>query len=85
MSRRGGLATGSGISLVFFLLYWTSLVGGVDLADREIISPFLAMWSANIIVGAAGLYFLWRAAHDQTGVSPYRVWQRLRRLIFRRR
>ncbi|MGH7491536.1 MAG: LptF/LptG family permease [bacterium] len=85
MSRRGGLATGGGISLVFFLLYWTSLVGGEDLADREIISPFLAMWSANLIVGAAGLYFLWRAAHDQTGVSPYRLWQRLRRLIVRRR
>ena len=84
MSRRGGMATGGGISLVFFLLYWTSLVGGEDLADREIISPFLAMWSANIIVGAAGLFFLWRAAHDQTGISPYRLWRRLRRLVFRR-
>jgi lipopolysaccharide export system permease protein len=81
MSRRGGLATGGGISLVFFLLYWTSLVGGEDLADREIVSPFWAMWSANIIVGAGGLYFLWRAAHDQTGVSVSRIRQKVQRLF----
>jgi len=55
MARRGGLATGGGVSLVFFLLYWTCLVGGEDLADRQIISPFLAMWSANIIVGIADI------------------------------
>lgn len=81
MSRRGGLATGGGISLVFFLLYWTFLVGGEDLADREIVSPFLAMWSANIIVGAAGAFFLWRAAHDQTSLGMAGAGQRLRRLF----
>ncbi len=69
MSRRGGLATGGGLSLVFFLLYWTFLVGGEDLADREIISPFLAMWSANIVVGIAGLYLLWRATYERTTLS----------------
>ncbi|NUO81238.1 LptF/LptG family permease, partial [candidate division KSB1 bacterium] len=69
MSRRGGLATGGGLSLVFFLLYWTFLVGGEDLADRQIISPFLAMWSANIIVGIAGLYLLWRATYERTTLN----------------
>jgi hypothetical protein len=64
MARRGGIATGGGLSLGFFLLYWTFLIGGEDLADRQIISPFLAMWSANFIVGAAGLYLLWRAAKE---------------------
>ncbi len=69
MSRRGGLATGGGLSLVFFLLYWTFLVGGEDLADRQFISPFLAMWAANIVVGLAGAYFLWRATYDRTSLS----------------
>ncbi len=69
MSRRGGLATGGGLSLIFFLLYWTFLVGGEDLADRQIISPFLAMWSANIVVGLAGLYFLWRATYERTTLN----------------
>ena len=64
MARRGGIATGGGLSLGFFLLYWTFLIGGEDLADRQIISPFLAMWSANFVVGTAGLYLLWRAAKE---------------------
>ncbi len=81
MSRRGGLATGGGISLVFFLMYWTFLVGGEDLADRRIIPPFVAMWSANLVVGTAGLFFLWRAAHDQTGMSLAGLLQKLRRLF----
>lgn len=69
MSRRGGLATGGGLSLVFFLLYWTFLVGGEDLADRQFISPFLAMWAANIVVGLAGVYFLWRATYERTSLN----------------
>jgi lipopolysaccharide export system permease protein len=64
MARRGGLATGGGLSLGFFLLYWASLIGGEDLADRQFISPFVAMWSANFIVGIVGLYLLRRAAKE---------------------
>ena len=64
MARRGGLAAGGGLSLGFFLLYWASLIGGEDLADRQFISPFIAMWSANFIVGAFGLYLLRRAAKE---------------------
>lgn len=75
MSRRGGLATGGGLSLMFFLLYWTFLVGGEDLADRQIISPFLAMWSANLIVGLAGLYFLWRATYERTTLNFAALWK----------
>lgn len=69
MARRGGIATGGGLSLGFFLLYWTFLIGGEDLADRQIISPFLAMWAANFVVGAAGLYLLWRAAKDNIALD----------------
>lgn len=69
MARRGGIATGGGLSLGFFLLYWTFLIGGEDLADRQIISPFLAMWAANFVVGAAGLYLLWRAAKDNIAMD----------------
>jgi lipopolysaccharide export system permease protein len=64
MARRGGIAAGGSLSLGFFLLFWASLIGGEDLADRQFISPFIAMWSANFIVGAAGLYLLWRAARE---------------------
>ena len=64
IARRGGMAVGGGMSLFFFLLYWTFLIGGEELADRLIISPFWAMWSANILVGAAGLYLVIHRARD---------------------
>ncbi len=69
MAHRGGWAVGGGISLFFFLLYWTLLIGGEELADRRLISPFLAMWSADILVGAAGLYLLIRTARETTLIN----------------
>lgn len=60
MTRRGGMLLGAGVSLVFFILYWVCLIGGEDLADRQIISPAVAMWSANVIVGIGGLILFYR-------------------------
>ena len=58
MTRRGGMAIGGGISLIFFLIYWSFLIGGEELADRRLLSPFWAMWLANILVGGMGVYLV---------------------------
>ncbi|HBE73665.1 MAG TPA: hypothetical protein DDW31_06235 [candidate division Zixibacteria bacterium] len=55
LTRRGGLGVSAGLSLAFFLLYWVFLIGGEELADRNFVSPALAMWAANILLGACGL------------------------------
>ncbi len=60
MARKGGLGVGVLYSLGFFLLYWVCLQGGEALADKLIISPWLSMWSPNIIVGSCSLIFLYR-------------------------
>jgi lipopolysaccharide export system permease protein len=59
-----GWAIGAGLSIGFFLLYWAFLIGGESLADRQIISPFLAMWSPNIVIGGLGVMLILRAASD---------------------
>jgi lipopolysaccharide export system permease protein len=56
ITRRGGMGTGFGISLVFFVVYYVFLIGGEELADRRFVSPAVAMWAANVIVGAVGFY-----------------------------
>ena len=56
ITRKGSFGIAAGMSLGFFLLYWACLIGGEKLADREFVSPFMSMWSANIIIGIAGLY-----------------------------
>jgi lipopolysaccharide export system permease protein len=56
-TKRGGFGVAAGMSLGFFLLYWAFLIGGEKLADRQMLSPFLSMWTANFVLGAIGLYF----------------------------
>ena len=69
MARRGNMAVGLGFSLVFFVLYWAFLIGGEELADRLYISPFWAMWSANILLALAGTYILVRSTKEMTFIS----------------
>lgn len=46
---RGGVGLVIGASVGIFSLYYVGLVGGEALADRLIMSPFLAMWLTNIV------------------------------------
>jgi len=64
MAKRGNIVIGLGLSLGFFVLYWAFLIAGEELADRMLITPFWAMWSANILIGAAGLYLLVKSARE---------------------
>ncbi len=50
-----GWGVAGGLSFLFFLLYWVCLIGGEILADRQIITPFFAMWTPNIIVGVIAI------------------------------
>ena len=69
MARHGGLAVGAGFSLVFFLVYWAGLIGGEELADRLIVTPFWAMWTPNIVVGIMGLILTYRTAHERSSFN----------------
>jgi len=66
MAHRGNMAVGGGISLIFFIIYWIFLIGGEELADRDMLSPFLSMWLANFIVGGFGLYLLIRTVREMS-------------------
>ncbi|MDP2480309.1 MAG: LptF/LptG family permease [Candidatus Palauibacterales bacterium] len=58
--KEGGVAMVVAVSLVVFCAYYVSLVAGEGLADRLIISPYVAMWSPDVLFGAIGLWFVWR-------------------------
>ena len=55
MVRRGGFGAAASVSMFFFLLYWAFLIGGEKLADRGMFSPFIGMWSANILLTIIGI------------------------------
>lgn len=57
---RGGRGLVIGASAIVFTGYYMSLVAGESLADRLVVSPFLAMWSANAFLVAIALLLAWR-------------------------
>jgi len=69
MAKKGGMAVGLGLSLGFFVLYWAFLIGGEELADRQLIPAFWAMWSANILIGGTGIYILVKSAKETKFIS----------------
>ena len=62
--RRGvGLVIGA--SGAVFTGYYVSLIAGESLADRLVISPFVAMWMANAFLVAIVLLLIWRPGRSR--------------------
>ena len=58
LSKKGGFAMSTSISLGFFVIYWGFLIGGEEFADRGIIPPLIAMWQPNFFLGILGLLLI---------------------------
>jgi lipopolysaccharide export system permease protein len=61
---RGGVGMTLGVSLVVFAIYYVGLIGGESLADRGLLTPFWAMWAANVIFAVVGLFLLARMGRE---------------------
>ena len=72
-ARKGSLGGSVSFSIAFFLVYWVCLIGGEDLADRQIVHPMLAMWFPNILVGIFGLWLTYRTVQETSFIN----WNRL--------
>ena len=78
---RGGVGLVIGTSLAVFSVYYVGLIGGEELGDRLIVSPFLAMWTPNLVFTAAALALLWtvrRAGSSAHGGD----WDELKQALF---
>ena len=69
MVRRGGFGMAAGMSLIFFLIYWAFLIGGEKYADRGLLSPFLGIWSANILLGILGIFLMIKSAREKVTLN----------------
>ncbi|RMF55247.1 MAG: YjgP/YjgQ family permease [Calditrichaeota bacterium] len=72
-ARKGSLGVGITFSIGFFLLYWACLIGGEELADRQLMHPALAMWLPNLIVGPMGIILTIRTVRETTFIQ----WEKL--------
>jgi lipopolysaccharide export system permease protein len=61
---RGGVGLVIGVSLGVFAIYYVGLIAGESLADRAYLTPFWAMWAANVILTGVGLLLLARMGRE---------------------
>ncbi len=64
MTKRGNFGVAAIISTVILTFYWISLIQGEKLADRLFISPFVGMWSFNIVFSFIGIVLLIRLSTE---------------------
>lgn len=70
MSKKGGFAVSTSLSFGFFLIYYVLLIGGEEMADRNILSPSIGMWSPNLIIFCFAIYLLIHTIREK---SPIRI------------
>lgn len=61
---RGGVGLVIGVSMSVFALYYVGLIAGEEVADRGILSPFLAMWATNVLFTLVGLVLFTRMGRE---------------------
>lgn len=62
LAKRGGFGVGAGLSLLFFVSYWSLLIMGEELSDRSLLDPGIAMWIANAVMLLIGTIALIRVS-----------------------
>ena len=62
---RGGVGLVIGVSFLIFAIYYVWLTMGESFADKNLISPALAMWGDNVLFLVIGLAFVWRMGHER--------------------
>jgi lipopolysaccharide export system permease protein len=63
---RGGVGMVLGVSLGVFALYYVGLIAGEPLGQRHTVSPWLAMWSSNIVFSIVGALLMLRIGRESS-------------------
>lgn len=68
-TSRSGKGVSVSLAIAVFLVYYLFLMGGEKFADRGLLSPFLAMWSANLLLVAVGLPIFFKTVREGSLLS----------------
>ena len=84
--RKGGFTIAVGLSFGFFLIYYIMMIGGEDLADRNIVSPIVGVWSPNVILLAISMYLILHTIKEQAPLgSSFTFFRKLFKKIGRKK
>ena len=69
LAKKGGFVIGMSLSFGFFLIYYIMLIGGEEVADRNILKPYVAMWLPNLILLIIALYLTLHTVRERAPVQ----------------
>ena len=78
---RGGVGLVIGTSLAVFSIYYVGLIGGEELGNRLIVSPFFSMWTPNLIFLVVAIPMLW-AVRRAGSTAHGGDWDELKQTLF---
>ncbi len=74
LSQRGGFAVAITLGFGFFLIYYIFLIGGEEMADRNIVSPIIGMWTPNVILAFFGGYLTLHSVRERAPITIKWPW-----------
>jgi len=76
LSQKGGFAVAIMLGFGFFLIYYIFLIGGEEMADRNIVTPMIGMWTPNVILAFIGGYLTLHSVRERAPISMKWPWQK---------
>lgn len=76
LSQRGGFTMAISLGFGFFLIYYIFLIGGEEMADRNIVSPVIGMWTPNAVLGIFGGYLTLHSVRERAPIVFKWPWQK---------
>ena len=73
-SRRGGKSSGFVFTILLVFVYYFLSSTGVALGHQSRLPAFLAVWTANLLFAAAGIFLLWQMATGGRILSGISAW-----------
>ena len=76
LSQKGGFAVAIMLGFGFFLIYYIFLIGGEEMADRNIVTPMIGMWTPNVILAFFGGYLTLHSVRERAPISMKWPWHK---------
>jgi len=76
LSQKGGFAVAITLGFGFFLIYYIFLIGGEEMADRNIVTPMIGMWTPNVILAFIGGYLTLHSVRERAPISMKWPWHK---------
>ncbi|MEJ2678762.1 MAG: LptF/LptG family permease [Gemmatimonadota bacterium] len=83
---RGGVGMVIAVSLTIFGVYYTGLIGGEQLGDKGMITPFWSMWAPNVLFSVLAIWGIARIGQevaDARGGGWPDLWRSLRNVVLK--